>query len=254
MSENKILISSKLLFVLVIVLIACFMIIAFFLGRESVRNAVNTGYAPSPHMSNPKQDHAFFPAPPQQPEYSAPAIIVSPPTSSTSPIHTPLPLSTTPETNYHTVVSSTTYSKMHRQNPSDLKANEKIQIINYFAKYEEIGSNAKYWDDPNNLAQECIRAAMAGDTSGIDRLIESYRNFQYGIVKLNAPKVCKEHQNKTVEALGYSIQLLESMKNGIVKGDITAIQNLQAKAQTAKEKGEEADHLEKQIKAAYGIN
>ena len=111
----------------------------------------------------------------------------------------------------------------------------------------------KYWDDPDSLAQDCVRSTLAGDTSGIDNLIGAYRTFQGGVARLNAPQACKEHQRLSTEVMGHGIDMLTSMKAAIETGDVSALTSVQGDAAALEERGREADLLAEQIKARYGI-
>ena len=246
MADGKIQVSSKIFVFLVILLVGCFMIIAFLLGRESGRDSASLPAQPPPSQTlDAGSSLPESPPPSLRPLEPSPGMAVSSPE-----IGFPSPDASSAETTPPPLAFSSP-----AQTPAKpaVSSSEKAHVEKYFQQYEAIGASVKYWDDPNNLAQECIRATLAGDTTGIDRLIEAYRGFQYGVARLTAPKSCKEHQNKTIETLGYSIQILENMKRCVTSGDVESLTGLQTQAEAAKQKGAEVDLLEKQIKAKYGI-
>jgi hypothetical protein len=126
-------------------------------------------------------------------------------------------------------------------------------VESYFNQVDQIAQSAKSWDDPNAMAQECLKAAMAGDTSGLDRLISSYQAVQQGIGAITPPTDCSEHKRRTIEVLSKSVGVLESIKRGITSGDMSALSSLQFDAQSIKEKGESVEQLTLKIKNRYGI-
>jgi hypothetical protein len=262
MSDDKIQINPRLLTILVIALVCSFMIIAFLLGRESTRSPGTTAYVT--YMQSPQPVSSAPPSGASGTVWSTqpPAVVptVSGPTSrpSSEPSFSPPsvhPVATHPALSPAGMPTATESARAPDQPPppSGISSKGQADVKNYFMSYDAAGSAVKFWDDPNSLAQECIKASLSGDTSGLDKLIGAYRTFQYDVVKIKAPNVCKEHQSRSIEVLGYSIQVLETMKKSIATGDVEGLTNLKDQAQTLKERGDQVDQLSSQIKAKYGI-
>jgi hypothetical protein len=127
-------------------------------------------------------------------------------------------------------------------------------VQNYFTRTDEAAAAAKYWDDPNAMAQECLKAAMNGDTTGLDKLISAYKTVEQKTMALDAPGECGEHKKKSIEILNTSVGILEKMKRGIANGDVSAMQSLAGEANGIKAKADSLDTLTKRIKAKYGIS
>jgi hypothetical protein len=244
MDSEKVQISTRLLVALVLILFGCVAIIAYLLGRESIRNAPQSATQqatpPAAMVPTPVATYAVAPSapppawtpPPQLPETHvtyAPATPDSPP-SQAAPTGPP-----------------------GQGGNSLVSAEERAVVQNYFTRSDEAATSAKYWDDPNAMAQECLKAAMNGDTSGIERLISAYRTVQQKTMALDAPGECAEHKKRSIEILGQSIKILESMKRGISSGDVSAMQSLAGEAGMIKAKADNLDSLTRRIKTKYGI-
>jgi len=252
MESGKVQISSKIFVLLVLSLLGAFVIIAYLMGRESARRDIpaimQTGVISSqvipsapPAVTELSTQTAAQPPPAALPSYGIPQ---APESQATYAYHAPAtPGAAAPSSGGNAAAV---------QQPSGNMA-DREQVTQYFSSFDQIGATAKSFDDPNAYAQEMLKQVTSGDTSGIDKLIESYKDFHNQIGRLNAPATCKEHQRQTMAVVSRSIGNLNELKSAIGRGDINALTRITGDMKSVEEQSRQVDRLASQIKTQYGI-
>lgn len=259
MQNNKIEINSKLLVILVVLLVVCVMAIAFLLGRESAmtphkaefsgQHNINAIQGKKSETDNYSNTQAISQV---QPDAANRAISDNPVQISVPAEKTASNDSPTAEAKVLPKFKSTTINLEALQSQSAGKNNNQ-EVARYFSELDEIANSAKYWDDPNSMAQEVLKGAMGGDTSGIDRLTSSYRAVKEKLSTINVPNVCSEHYRATIDAFNQSISILETIKSGISSGDVSKLTSLSSEAENVKQKSADLERITKELKSRYGI-
>lgn len=251
MESGKVQISSKILVLLVLSLLGAFVIIAYLMGRESARRdipaIVQTGITSSQVIpSDPPDVTALSTQTAAQPPAAIPSYSIpqAPEVHATYAYQAPA----TPEA----AAPAPGGNAAAVQQPSGEMA-DREQVMQYFSSFDQIGATAKSFDDPNAYAQQMLKQVTSGDTSGIDKLIESYQNFHDKIGQLAAPATCKEHQRQTMAVVRRSIGNLNDLKSAIGRGDINALTRITGDMKSVEEQSRQVDRLASQIKAQYGI-
>ena len=98
-----------------------------------------------------------------------------------------------------------------------------------------------------------MNQGMQGDTSGLERLLESQRTAQRQIESMTVPVPCREHHRLTLAALGQSLVLGEKLQRGMVSGDLGGLFSLSAEARQLEAAAGELEELAAQLRRQFGL-
>jgi hypothetical protein len=221
---------------LVALLVAGLMVVAYRAGRESARAGLPT---PAPALSRPEEIAPSTRPPASDAPPAAPGETASlggvpsmaPPLAERAALAagaaSPLPTAT-----------------LQAADP----AREAVAL--YLSRVEAIEAQARYWSDPQALAQTLVEQATRGEASGFDKLIETNRAALQQLRGLNVPAECREHYATTIPLMEDAISLLERLRQGL-GSDTGSLQDVPALAQDLERRGRQVDTLAADLKRRY---
>ena len=84
--------------------------------------------------------------------------------------------------------------------------------------------------DPNAFAMDLIKATMGGSSSGFDQLIADTEKMEREVRELSPPPACQDYHRANLDALAQGREMLEDMKNAIMRKDLDALNELARRA------------------------
>ena len=94
---------------------------------------------------------------------------------------------------------------------------------------------------------------MSGDLRGINELLATERSLQSRMAEVKAPPSCKEHQARSLRAIGRAIALLERTRDALASQDSTSLASLGVEGQAIEQDAKDIDALAADIRRAAGI-
>jgi hypothetical protein len=125
-------------------------------------------------------------------------------------------------------------------------------VARYLSEVETIEAQARYWSDPQALAQTLVDQGTRGEASGFDRLIETNRTALARLRSLSVPDACREHHAATIPLMEDAIALLERVKRGMTAG-AASLEDLPAVAADLDRRGRQVDAAAAELKRRYRI-
>jgi hypothetical protein len=130
----------------------------------------------------------------------------------------------------------------------------RADVARYFAEVEALQQGSKGWSgDPNAAAQQIMRQATSGDTSGFKSLAEANRQLAERLRAVAAPEPCAAHRQKTLDVLEQANTLLEKLQAAVQSTDTGGLTALTAQSQDLERRARDADALATAIKQRYGL-
>ena len=246
--------NSRLLFALATALGAALLVIAFLVGRESMRSAPNDASAaehrlpPVPHLDPEAQREASAARDPWQ-ERDKEYAYADAHWGSGAGIH---------QKADGTIVLSNTKNDEESKSdsvdpptarPKAEKANLNDVVAAYFQQVDVIHSNAGA-GDPNAFAMDMIKAGMGGATSGFDRLISDTDRMRREVQRVTPPPSCRGYHEASLEALEESGRMLESLKVAITTRNVQSLGMIAQQSADLQAKAEALTKLQEEIRAS----
>lgn len=132
--------------------------------------------------------------------------------------------------------------------PEDGAAPADDAVRSYFARLDEIEREAKYWDDPQDLAMALLSQMQSGDASGFDELVSRQRDALARIDALTPPPSCADYHRRVRALMSEGVGLLERVRDAALAGDAAALLALPTAAQGLASEARELDALGKQLR------
>jgi hypothetical protein len=126
-------------------------------------------------------------------------------------------------------------------------------VAAYFGEVETIEREAKYWEDPQALAQALLKDISSGDSSGFDRLIETSRRARQRLQQMQVPEACQEHHHRTLSLMDDGLVMLENVRRSALAGDQAGLLAIQEQGKALENRAREVDSLAGDIKRRYGL-
>jgi hypothetical protein len=221
---------------LVALLVAALMVLAYRAGRDSARAGLP---APAASAAIARQETSTVPAGPAASQAPPPATAeIASATDGPRPPTAP-------------AVSSTGASS---PSPAVAEAADPARegVARYLSEVEAIEAQARYWNDPQALAQALVEQSARGDASGFDRLIATNRTALERLRNLTVPDSCREHHGATLTLMQDAIGLLERLRRGI-GSDVGSLEDVPTLAQELERRGRHVDDAAADLKRRYRI-
>jgi len=129
----------------------------------------------------------------------------------------------------------------------------RAEVAAYFVQIEAYEQQAKYWDNPQELAMALIGQGAKGDTRGFEQLLETHRNAQKQIESMAVPLPCQEHHRLTLAVLSQALGLLEELQRGVVSGSAGGLVALSSDARQLETQTRAVDALAADLKRQFGL-
>jgi len=108
-------------------------------------------------------------------------------------------------------------------------------------------------DNPEASAQAMISGAAAGDTSGLDKLVQQARDAERGARALTPPPPCAAFHKKLLALLADSREMAQALSRGFANGDLSSLTSMMGRANSDKARQEALARDEKELKRRYGL-
>ena len=118
-------------------------------------------------------------------------------------------------------------------------------VASYFAKIDAIQSAGT--GDPTTFAQGIVGGLQAGDTAGLDSLVNTAKAALAQATAVKPPPVCAEYHRRLLESLSESVAGMERMRSALKSGDISVFANLTSQFQNTQQKVDDLDRMRKQL-------
>ena len=242
---------------LVVLALAALLAVAFLLGRESNRPDLSslpspTLQVPAPQVPSPRPappaPAAELPAPAPPPALPVP----SPPPPPAPPVQAvppALPAARPP------AAPPRAPAPPPSAEPSTPPVDpvEREHAARYFRNLESSVGAASSWQDPEALARSVLEQGASGDSSGFDSLLAANRQALERVRGLSVPKSCARHHQLTEETMAAGQDLLQRMRQAILKGDTSQLTALAVEGQVMQAQVDQLKTLTRDLKARYGL-
>jgi hypothetical protein len=220
--------------VVVAVLVALLLVVAFLMGRVSGRNE-----AQAPPV-DPAQVEATVS---EAPVGAVPTPVPWPPLGTSTGAAPPLATWPPPAEASRPPTDAA---------PRGVVDSQAAAVGAYLAEIESYGQQASS-GSPQELAMTLMNQGMQGDTSGFERLLESQRTAQRQIESMTVPVPCREHHSRTLEALRQSLVLGEKLQRGMASGDLGGLLSMSSEARELEAAAGELKALEAELRRQFGL-
>ncbi len=130
-------------------------------------------------------------------------------------------------------------------------AEEKRRVAQYFHDVDRLLDIDV--DNPEASAQAMINGAAAGDTSGLDKLVQQARDAERNARALTPPAPCAAYHKKLLALLADSREMAQSLARGFQSGDLSSLTSMLGRANSQKARQEALARDEKELKHRYGM-
>jgi hypothetical protein len=203
----------------------------FLLGRQSAAVAPAAANAPPPAAAAPAAEAPQTLAPP-------PTFAGFPPPTAAAPV---------PAATFPTLASAAA-------GPAPgVSESERAEVRRYFEESETIQARAKYWNDPQELAKGLLEQAAKGDPDAFKDLLDTQRKARDELARMSVPAACAEHHQRSVQALGGGLALLEKLQAALGRGTMDGLDEFPAQGRQLEAEARAIDELAKQIRQKYGV-
>lgn len=220
-------------------LIICLVVIAFLLGRESIREP----FRPSETLKP-----AVAPAP-----SPVAAISVAPQPAVPSPTYTEARVAVRRDQPPHLSLRSAPRSQYNAPPVSPgVDAATRQQVTAYFRQMDNI-QPGQMSGDPQAMANEVLDSAMKGNTTQLDDIVRKSQSAEQRARSVNPPAHCAHYHQQAVALMGESVQIVRTMRRAIHDNDSNALLSLSARASTLQSHVESLRVEEQDLKRRYGV-
>lgn len=153
---------------------------------------------------------------------------------------TPNSSGTRPETRQDARVASAS-------DPQELTVGAYFQEVDLIRSEEGAG-------DPNAFAMDLIKGGLGGATSGFDQLIDDTRVMEQEMRGVTPPASCKSYHEATIDALVESREMIERMKRAIVGRDIDELHAIALESKALQRRAEALKEMRQRVLAEQGAN
>jgi hypothetical protein len=208
-------------------------LVAFLLGRESMRarspTAIPVAAEPPPFVAQaPIAPPPIAPPPIAPPPAAPPPPVVAP---ERTPVARPASLPPAPGEGHDAV--------------------EKQAVARYFREADELQESDV--ENPEAQANSLVSAATEGDTSGLRALVKKARDAEAKAAALTVPPACAHYHRQLIHVLQESREMLQRLEQGLSGGDVSALPSLLGQANAAKARLEALTREERTIKSRFGL-
>jgi hypothetical protein len=232
-------VEKRLIAVLSVSLVAALIVIAFQAGKLSVRQnesippavAVAATQKPTEPIDPPRPAEAVPISPPPV-DPRGPSVDKQPEPSALPPPYTPPP------------VPPPRVNQPEPSRPAP-ETGSSAAIVSYFAKVDAIRVEGS--GDPTTFAQAIIGGLQSGDSSQMDRLVNSAKLALAQATSLQPPPACAEYHRRLIETLSESVTGLEKFRDAIAKSDLDSITSVAQQLQSTQQKVNDLESMRKQL-------
>ena len=128
-----------------------------------------------------------------------------------------------------------------------------LRVRSYFQEVDLIQSEAGA-GDPNAFAMDLIKGGLGGATSGFDQLIEDTRVMEQAMQDVTPPASCESYHQASIDALVESREMIERMKRAIVGRDIGELNAIALQSKALQRKAQALKEMRQRILAEQGAN
>ena len=107
--------------------------------------------------------------------------------------------------------------------------------------------------NPRAFADELVKAASKGDSSGMQKVIEDVEKMQQKLERMSVPEAAKAHHQTVQKVTAKSLKMLRALKRAVDEQDIPAIAGIGGDAKALQDQGLRLQALEKQLREKYGL-
>lgn len=108
--------------------------------------------------------------------------------------------------------------------------------------------------DPNAFAMDLIKGGLGGATSGFDQLIDDTRVMEQEMRGVTPPASCENYHEASIKALVESREMIERMKRAIVGRDIGELNAIAFQSKALQRKAQALKEMRQGILAEQGAN
>lgn len=126
-------------------------------------------------------------------------------------------------------------------------------VAAYFRELDSVEGEAKYWSNPQDLAMTLLGQVGSGDTSGFDKLVVSQQRALDRVRRITPPPPCADHHRRVVSLMGRGVSLLQTVRDAAVAGDAGGLMTLPNQAQQLESEARQVDVLGEQIRQRFGV-
>jgi hypothetical protein len=130
---------------------------------------------------------------------------------------------------------------------------DRAAVARYFDEVDQIAGNSGGAGDPEALAMAMLTQATGGDWRQFDELGETQRTTLRRLRSVRVPPPCREYHQKMVTLLEAGADLLDTVKEGVQSGSLTALSTLATTAQRLQTDAEEARRMADALQRRYGL-
>jgi hypothetical protein len=134
-----------------------------------------------------------------------------------------------------------------RPSPQEMSVEAYFQEVDLIHSEEGAG-------DPNAFAMDLIKGGLGGATSGFDQLIADTKQMEREMQSLTPPATCEAYHEASIEALVESRDMIERMKRAIVGRDLEQLNAIALQSKVLQKKAQAMKEMRKQILAEDGRN
>jgi hypothetical protein len=133
--------------------------------------------------------------------------------------------------------------------PQAARASSHGAVAEYFQQVDVIRSEAGA-GDPNVFAMDMIKAGLGGATAGFDRLIADTDRMTREMKSVTPPPSCLSYHQATLQSLEEARGMLESMKGAITTRDMQSLSEIAQQAAALQAKAAALERMQEQIRAS----
>ncbi len=128
-----------------------------------------------------------------------------------------------------------------------------LSVRAYFQEVDLIRSEEGA-GDPNAFAMDLIKGGLGGTTSGFDQLIDDTRVMEQEMRGVTPPASCVSYHEASIDALVESRKMIERMKRAIVGRDIDELNAIALQSKALQRKAQALKETRQRILAEQGAN
>ncbi|MEM7137383.1 MAG: hypothetical protein AAF500_12425 [Myxococcota bacterium] len=122
-----------------------------------------------------------------------------------------------------------------------------LSVSGYFDQMDSIRAGDEM-ADPNAFAMGIVRSAFSGSTEGIAKLREDAAALEQEMLAIKPPPACATYHAQSLEAVAEGKALLEDLEAGIVNRDIQRLTAIADKAKALQASTAELQAMERQLR------
>lgn len=261
---DEVRIARSTLTLLIALLLATLLALAFLLGRMSAPGAPVAAPSPGPSLAAqplsptqvaeanpPRPLEAPDPPPKAPPPVPPPRPVVRPTVS-----QAPRPLAAEPQSppaprrvRPRPAPAPPATTAVATPVPPLTSSRDQAEIKGYFEKVDRVLAHTAAMGDANQMATQILQQSMNGDTSGFDGLQSQTRQALNSLSSIQAPARCREHHQLLRRQLEQSLALVGELKQASSSLDTGGLQALAGRGQTLQAEAERLKAIEERLRS-----